>query len=260
MSTGRGRGRGFGRGRIPGTSVNGGGSAAGDTASRPGGLVNRGPVTGNGTVSQSASSSVKTNRADDWSSAQNNSRQAQDTRLKGNPKEQPEPNKAGVTMMAKYSYKANPDQPGGFPELSVKQAQMLSLVKKHPDNEHWWEAKNEDGEVGFVPASYMMIMEQKPETLPWLQNKEPEEPKQPEVNSKVKPNVFGRPPQGSYKPYKSAYADVREKEKERDKQQYYCKICEKQLNGPKPYGAHMASKLHKENVELEQEMGRVSLS
>ncbi|XP_078613308.1 uncharacterized protein LOC144882997 [Branchiostoma floridae x Branchiostoma japonicum] len=256
MSTGRGRGRGFGRGRIPGIGGNGGGSAAGDTASRPGGLSTRGSVTENGTVSQS----VKTNDAGGGSDVQNNRREAQETRLKGNQKEDPEPKKAGVTLMAKYSYKANPDQPGGFPELSVKQAQMLTLVKKHPNNEHWWEAKNEDGEVGFVPASYMMIMEQKPSALPWLQNREPEEVKEPEVNRNPKPNVFGRPPQGSYKPYKSAYADVREKEKERDKQQYYCKICEKQLNGPKPYAAHMASKLHKENVELEREMGRVSLS
>ncbi|XP_019646564.1 PREDICTED: high osmolarity signaling protein SHO1-like isoform X2 [Branchiostoma belcheri] len=239
MSTGRGRGRGFGRGRSSGTSGNVGGSAAGDSASRPGGLMNRGPTTPNGTVTSSA---LQTNDA------------------KGNQMDQSKPQKGDVVMMAKYSYKANPDQPGGFPELSVKQAQMLTLVKKHPNNEHWWEAKNEDGDVGFVPASYMMIMEQKPTSLPWLQNREPEEPKEPEVNSKVKPNVFGRPPQGSYKPYKSAYADVRAKDKEREKEQYYCKVCEKQLNGPKPYGAHMASKAHKENVELEQEMGRVSLS
>ncbi|XP_019646563.1 PREDICTED: high osmolarity signaling protein SHO1-like isoform X1 [Branchiostoma belcheri] len=257
MSTGRGRGRGFGRGRSSGTSGNVGGSAAGDSASRPGGLMNRGPTTPNGTVTSSA---LQTNDAKGGSGLQNNSRETHETRLKGNQMDQSKPQKGDVVMMAKYSYKANPDQPGGFPELSVKQAQMLTLVKKHPNNEHWWEAKNEDGDVGFVPASYMMIMEQKPTSLPWLQNREPEEPKEPEVNSKVKPNVFGRPPQGSYKPYKSAYADVRAKDKEREKEQYYCKVCEKQLNGPKPYGAHMASKAHKENVELEQEMGRVSLS
>ena len=30
--------------------------------------------------------------------------------------------------------------------------------------------------------------------------------------------------------------------------QYYCEICDKQLNGPKPYQAHMVSKAHKEEV------------
>ena len=32
--------------------------------------------------------------------------------------------------------------------------------------------------------------------------------------------------------------------------QYYCEVCEKQLNGPKPYQAHMNSKAHKEEVAL----------
>ena len=31
---------------------------------------------------------------------------------------------------------------------------------------------------------------------------------------------------------------------------YYCEVCEKQLNGPKPFQAHMASKAHKEEVAL----------
>ena len=33
--------------------------------------------------------------------------------------------------------------------------------------------------------------------------------------------------------------------------QYYCEICDKQLNGPKPYQAHMVSKAHKEEVEAQ---------
>ena len=31
------------------------------------------------------------------------------------------------------------------------------LVKEHPENEHWWEVKNEDGETGYVPSSYVII-------------------------------------------------------------------------------------------------------
>ena len=36
---------------------------------------------------------------------------------------------------------------------------MLELVGKHPSNEHWWEVRNEEGEVGFVPSSYVLIKE-----------------------------------------------------------------------------------------------------
>ena len=38
--------------------------------------------------------------------------------------------------------------------------QLLELLKEHPDNEHWWEVANEDGETGFVPASYLLIKEE----------------------------------------------------------------------------------------------------
>ena len=33
------------------------------------------------------------------------------------------------------------------------------------------------------------------------------------------------------------------------KRQYYCEICDKQLNGPTPYNMHMASKMHREEEE-----------
>ncbi len=47
-----------------------------------------------------------------------------------------------------------------------------------------------------------------------------------------------------------------EKEEKTPNPDWYCDVCEKQLNGPKPYGAHMASKAHKEEVELAKEYGR----
>ena len=34
--------------------------------------------------------------------------------------------------------------------------------------------------------------------------------------------------------------------------QYYCEVCVKQLNGPKPYQAHMASRAHKEELALRE--------
>ena len=61
-----------------------------------------------------------------------------------------------------------------------------------------------------------------------------------------------------WKPYKSAYGP---KETETtttassgDDEQYYCKICEKQLNGPIPYNMHLNSKAHKEELEVHMDM------
>ena len=34
---------------------------------------------------------------------------------------------------------------------------------------------------------------------------------------------------------------------------YYCDVCEKPFNGPKPFKAHMASRSHREEVELRSE-------
>ena len=34
---------------------------------------------------------------------------------------------------------------------------------------------------------------------------------------------------------------------------YYCEVCEKKFNGPKPYSAHMTSKAHKEELALRDE-------
>ena len=64
-----------------------------------------------------------------------------------------------VRLLAKYNYKCNPSKPGGFDELTITQGEKLELSRAHPSNPHWWEAKNENGEVGFVPASYMMVSE-----------------------------------------------------------------------------------------------------
>ena len=59
-------------------------------------------------------------------------------------------------MIAKYAYSANPDSPLGR-ELSVKKGDALNFLKSHEDNENWWLAENVDGEVGYVPMSYMLV-------------------------------------------------------------------------------------------------------
>ena len=55
-----------------------------------------------------------------------------------------------------------------------------------------------------------------------------------------------------WKPYKSAYGpkETETTSSSGNDEQYYCKICEKQLNGPIPYNMHLKSKAHKEELEL----------
>ncbi len=36
---------------------------------------------------------------------------------------------------------------------------------------------------------------------------------------------------------------------------YHCEVCDKTLNGPKPYSAHMHSRAHKEEVESRELYG-----
>lgn len=44
--------------------------------------------------------------------------------------------------------------------------QLLEWVSECEDNEHWWEVKNEDGDTGFIPSSY--VIKREDQTLPWL--------------------------------------------------------------------------------------------
>ncbi|XP_022093824.1 uncharacterized protein LOC110981009 [Acanthaster planci] len=145
-------------------------------------------------------------------------------------------------LLAKYSYKANQNSPLGFSELDIKQGQRLTLVERHPTNEHWWKVRDETGAVGYAPASYMKIEETRPSVLPWLADTDG----QSEVPSE-KPVL---------KPYVSAYNKQAKSEQSKvSENDYYCGVCDKKLNGPKPYGAHMVSKAHKEEVEIARERG-----
>ena len=61
------------------------------------------------------------------------------------------------SLLAKYSYKAHPDQPGGFAELTIKQGAKLQFLNVHPEQPLWWNVKEQGGSSGYVPASYMMV-------------------------------------------------------------------------------------------------------
>ncbi|KAJ7354799.1 hypothetical protein OS493_029805 [Desmophyllum pertusum] len=104
-----------------------------------------------------------------------------------------------VKLLAKYNYKANPTKPGGFDELTVTQGEKLELCNAHPSNPHWWEARNENGDVGFVPSSYMMVLEDKISALPWLAD-QIQEVKQEEEERPVGKFGVGAP---AFKPYVS---------------------------------------------------------
>lgn len=163
-------------------------------------------------------------------------------------------------VVAMYSYTADPKAPGGFAELSLKQGESLVLLGEHSSNEHWWEVKNEDGQTGFVPSSYLIVKDDT--VLPWLSlsslKSEEEERqlrlrrlKQEAMASQGKglgPAPKNLPP--VHKPYISSY-DSNNKLKA-GPSQYYCEVCDKHLNGPQPYKAHMASKAHKEELALRQ--------
>ena len=38
--------------------------------------------------------------------------------------------------------------------------QMVEFIKEHPENEYFWEVKNENGEIGYVPSTHVLVKEQ----------------------------------------------------------------------------------------------------
>ena len=60
-------------------------------------------------------------------------------------------------MLATHRYKKNPDGPVGN-ELDFSEGETLVYLMKHDDNDHWWLAENGKGQVGYVPAAYLMII------------------------------------------------------------------------------------------------------
>lgn len=161
-------------------------------------------------------------------------------------------------LLAMFDYEAKTDSPGGFKELSLTKGQMLTFLGEH--NEHWWMARDSEGVEGCVPSSYV-ILKNNNTTLPWLEHsallmKEEERKervkRQMQLKQSESGNGFPPPPlQPKFvKPYVSAYN--REAEVKGGPSEYFCEVCNKHLNGPKPYQAHLASKAHKEEVAAQQ--------
>ena len=62
----------------------------------------------------------------------------------------------GTQMLATHSYKKNANGPVGN-ELDLKEVYTLVYLMEHDDNESWWLADDVKGQVGYVPAVYIVI-------------------------------------------------------------------------------------------------------
>ena len=63
----------------------------------------------------------------------------------------------GTHMLATHNYTKNPSGPVGN-ELDLMEGDTLVYMMEHDDNESWWLAEDVKGQVGYVPAAYLMII------------------------------------------------------------------------------------------------------
>jgi len=56
--------------------------------------------------------------------------------------------------MMKYNYQGNANSPLGR-ELTVSRKTPVEFVSRH--DEHWVEVRTEQGDQGYVPATYVMV-------------------------------------------------------------------------------------------------------
>ena len=63
----------------------------------------------------------------------------------------------GTHMLATHNYTKNPSGPVGN-ELDLMEGDTLVYLMEHDDNKSWWLAEDVKGQVGYVPAAYLMII------------------------------------------------------------------------------------------------------
>ena len=63
----------------------------------------------------------------------------------------------GTHMLATHNYTKNPSGPVGN-GLDLMEGDTLVYLMEHDDNESWWLAEDVKGQVGYVPAAYLMII------------------------------------------------------------------------------------------------------
>ena len=65
--------------------------------------------------------------------------------------------RSGTQFLATHRYEKNPDGPVGN-ELYLNEGDTVVYLMKNDDNEHWWLVEDGKGQVGYVPAAYLMII------------------------------------------------------------------------------------------------------
>ena len=63
----------------------------------------------------------------------------------------------GTKILATQEYKKNLDNPVGE-EIDFKQGDTLIFLMEHEENKHWWLVEDGNGQVGYVPVTYIMII------------------------------------------------------------------------------------------------------
>ena len=61
------------------------------------------------------------------------------------------------TVPSNALIREEPDGPVGN-ELDLNEGDTVVCLMKHDENEHWWLVEAGKGQVGYVPAAYLMII------------------------------------------------------------------------------------------------------
>ena len=64
---------------------------------------------------------------------------------------------AGATCMATHAYTRNPESPLGN-EIDLQQWDTLIFKGEHAENEHWRLVEDRNGQVGYAPAAFLMVI------------------------------------------------------------------------------------------------------
>ena len=64
---------------------------------------------------------------------------------------------AGATLMATHTYTRNPESPLGK-EIDLQQWDKLIFKGEHAENEHWRLVEDRNGQVGYAPAAFLVVI------------------------------------------------------------------------------------------------------
>ena len=64
---------------------------------------------------------------------------------------------SGATLIATHSYTRNPESPLGK-EIALQQWDTLVFKGEHAENEHWRLVKYSNGQVGYAPAVFLVVI------------------------------------------------------------------------------------------------------